>query len=158
MLTIPSRPAHRQFDYPKLAVSATMASPRDVGFFFDKDYNIGGMVFACVTDIQGNALPPDHLPPPQNFKLFEIVAGVGIKEVTSFEPLGPGLPANVGALKQVVFQFLFQHTPDITDPLQGEVRQVPFMLLVSPAGMFAPFEKLAGFTLLSATALVPYYQ
>ncbi|WP_429554075.1 hypothetical protein [Paraburkholderia sp. MM5477-R1] len=156
MTTIPSVPARKTFNYPKLAVSATIASKSSIGFIFEAG-EINAVLYACVTDIQGNSLPPEHLPPREHFKLFEIEPDVGIREVT-FLNTGNALelPANVGALKQVIFQFEFKHTPTLSTLEQGDIRQVPFMLLVSPTGMFAPFDELAGYTLLSATVLNPY--
>jgi hypothetical protein len=62
-----------------------------------------------------------------------------------------------GALKDVVHQFYFTHAPDLSNLAGGQLRQVPFMLVVSPAGTgTAALANRAGATLLSAVVLVDY--
>lgn len=156
MTTIPQKPGKTKLiELPKLAVTATLASKSDAGFNIGPGGAIDGWLYAHVTDAQGLELSPDKQPRPEHFQLFELSSTSSLRPVQLYFPSID--VEKTGALQDVVHQFYFTHTPDFSNPVAGQLRQVPFMLVVSPAGTgIAALANSAGTTLLSAVVLIDY--
>jgi len=136
---------------PKLAVSATFSSM----FYADgDDGTISAMVFVHVTDSQGYELPPEILLNTEDFQLF-MIDDIGSLVPVPHSPLAVQ-PVHIGALAETVYRFNFNHALTETGMTSGQLRTVPFMLVVSPDGTRLPaLAGAAGTTLLSFAVIQP---